>query len=97
MGVTSVALSRDGRKAISGGLDHTVRVWEVESGKEVACLEGHTEVVSSVALSPEGHLAASGSSDRTVRFWNVAPPGEPLQGPHGMTGAAHDLGAKPTD
>jgi small GTP-binding protein len=70
-GVNGVALSSDGRMAVSGSDDHTVRVWNIETRRCVATLKGHTAEVFSVALTPDGRRAISGSSDRTVQIWNV--------------------------
>ena len=41
-GVHSVALSADGRWALSGSYDNTLRLWEVASGRCVRTFEGHT-------------------------------------------------------
>jgi WD40 repeat protein len=32
--VTSVALSGDGKRLFSGSLDQTIKVWDLEAGKE---------------------------------------------------------------
>jgi WD40 repeat protein len=69
--INSVALSADGKTAVSGG-DRTVRLWDVESGKQLHCLTGHTETVKSVAISPDGGRVASASMDGTVRLWDAA-------------------------
>jgi hypothetical protein len=66
-----VAMSADGRLALSGSSDRRVKVWDVESGSCLAILEGHTHWVSSVALSSDGRYALSGSFDKTVRVWNI--------------------------
>jgi WD40 repeat protein/serine/threonine protein kinase len=70
--VTSVAFSPDGKLALSGSWDKTLRLWDRASGHCYRMFEGHTEPVRSVAMSWDCRLAASGSMDRTVRLWEVA-------------------------
>jgi WD40 repeat protein len=66
-----VAYSPDGRRIISGSNDNTVRVWDAQSGAELACLRRHEESVTSVAYSPDGRRIVSGSDDHTVRVWDA--------------------------
>jgi WD40 repeat protein len=70
-GVSGVALSPDGRYALSGGGDGTVVMWEVATGREVRRFSGHDGGVDGVAFSPDGRQALSASVDRTVRLWDV--------------------------
>jgi hypothetical protein len=79
--IQSVALSADGRYALSGGNDNKVRLWALETGdelKELKCLPGHRGWVRSVAFSPDGSQAVSGSNDTTVRLWDLEN-GQPLK------------------
>ena len=69
--VYSVCFSPDGKQLVSGSLDETVRLWDVETGACVRTLEGHDSTVLSVRFSPNGRRVASGSDDRTVRLWVV--------------------------
>jgi WD40 repeat protein len=74
--VNSVALHADGRRAVTGSDDRTVRVWDLDTGACLRTLEGHTDAVRSVALHADGRRAVSGSgrfkvSDYTVRVWDL--------------------------
>ena len=70
--VNAVALSADGRRAVSGSGDNTVRVWDLHGSEPPRVLEGHREGVNAVALSADGRRAVSGSYDNTVRVWDLA-------------------------
>lgn len=70
--IWSVALTPDGRYALSsGGLDNTLHLWEVQTGKEVRRFKGHTAHVRCVAISPDGHRALSGTADLAMRLWDL--------------------------
>jgi hypothetical protein len=67
--VTSVCLSLDGRYALSGGMDRTLKLWEASSGQCLRTFCGHTDAVTAVTFSPDGRYALSGSADRTIKLW----------------------------
>ncbi len=68
--VTSVALSPDGSRVVTGGSDGIVRVWS-ESGRLVRELRGHHRAVTRVAISPNGGLIATSSLDGTAKIWDA--------------------------
>jgi WD40 repeat protein len=71
--VASVAFSPDSRVLASGGWDDKVRLWDVNTGKELRQIDAHKALVAAVALSPEGKtLASRGGIDGTLRLWDVA-------------------------
>ena len=69
--VSCVALSGDGRLAVSACNDRTLKLWEVESGHLLRTLQGHFYSVRGVALSRDGRLAVSASEDKTLKVWDV--------------------------
>ena len=69
--VMCVAFSPDGRYALSGSQDKTLKLWEVETGRCVRTTAGHEGRVMSVGCSPDGRYALSGSGDETLKLWEV--------------------------
>jgi WD40 repeat protein len=79
----NIAFSPDGRRLASGSEHNTVKVWDVETGREVFTLRGHTEPVFSVFFSPDGRRLASLGFDSAVRVWDLPPGDSELPAPEG--------------
>jgi hypothetical protein len=73
--VWSVALSSDGRQALSaGGVDRTARLWDVETGQELGRLWRPVGRFVGAAFTPGGPRAVcdGGEADDVLRLWDVA-------------------------
>jgi len=51
--------------------DDTVRIWDADSGTEIAQLKGHAREVRSAGFSPDGKHVVTASLDNTARIWDV--------------------------
>jgi WD40 repeat protein len=69
----SIVFSPDGRHALSGSRDQTVRLWDVTTGEQLAVFTGHTGIVWKVAISPDGLTGYSTSDDGSFRVWDLSP------------------------
>jgi WD40 repeat protein len=69
--VTDVAFSPDGRVVASSSWDGDIKLWSVESTRELRTLSGHTSGVESVRFTSNGKHLLSAGWDGTVRVWDV--------------------------
>ncbi|MGO9171026.1 MAG: PDZ domain-containing protein [Rhodomicrobium sp.] len=76
--VYAMALSPDGKWLAAGGWlpgtreeSDAIRLYEFASGKLVAPLKGHRNVVNRLAFSSDGSRLISGSSDCTAILWDT--------------------------
>lgn len=69
----SIAFSHDGSLFASTHGDHTVKVFEYPSGKQVACLDGHPRTPWTVRFHPtDNRFIASGCLGYDCRIWDVS-------------------------
>lgn len=74
--VNGCALGPGEERVVSGGSDHTVRIWNTRTGAEVSRSRPHARIVLDVAASPDGRWIASSSTDGTVAVWPKGSPRE---------------------
>jgi WD40 repeat protein len=69
-----IAVSPDGRLALSGGEDAKVRLWDLATGQLMRTFmgKGVPTPVHAVAFSPDGKWALSGGEGQVLKLWNVS-------------------------
>lgn len=75
--IASIEFSPDGKLLISGGIDNTVRLWDVRKRREIFTAEPDKKgmkyaVINSVAFSPDGNTFASAGTHGEIQLWSVA-------------------------
>ncbi len=92
--VWGVAFAPDGKRALSGGEDKTLRLWEVATGKPVRVFEPLKAAVRCVVFASTGKQALSGGDDGSVVLWDVET-GKPVQRFEGHTGPVFSVAFAP--
>ncbi|MEJ2227596.1 MAG: hypothetical protein P8Y67_05005 [Alphaproteobacteria bacterium] len=68
--VNNVALSTDGRQALTGGHDNILRLWDTANGLLLQMFDAETESINTVAFSPSAPLALAGGAEGKLHLWN---------------------------
>jgi WD40 repeat protein len=68
--VIRVLFAPDGKTGISADSDGNIRVWDLESGKELRKME-HKSAINDLALSPDGRRALSAGNDGQIKLWDL--------------------------
>jgi len=69
--VTAIAVTPDGKQLISGSNDNTLKIWDLETGKEKFSFIGHSDEITAIAITPDGNQIISSSRDGTIKAWNL--------------------------
>jgi WD40 repeat protein len=69
--ITCLAVTPDGRFALSGSEDQRLILWDLALGAAIHTLQGHQNSVRAAAITPDGRCAISGGQDQSVRIWDL--------------------------
>ena len=57
--VSTLAITPDGCRAISGSYDATLRLWDLETASCVRVFTGHRQKILAVTITPDGRFCVS--------------------------------------
>ena len=80
-------VSSCGSFVVSASFDNMLRVWDAETGADLATLRGHSGEVLACGIGPDDSFIVSASTDRTLKIWDV----ETLAERHTLTGHADEV------
>jgi WD40 repeat protein/serine/threonine protein kinase len=67
---SAVALTPDGRRGLSGSNDHSLRLWNLQSGKTLHTVDLGTSGACTVALAGDGTIGLA-DAQKTIKLWNI--------------------------
>jgi WD40 repeat protein len=70
---SAVGISPDNQWLVTGGVDGTVRLWDLTAKDPAAnpvVLRGHRSAVTAAEISSNNHWLVTGSADATARLWD---------------------------
>ncbi|KAF7967583.1 hypothetical protein HWV62_33747 [Athelia sp. TMB] len=77
--VSSVQISPDGSRILSGSFDCTIRLWDILNGAVLNKIEGHPNAVALAAFLPDStRIISTSHEDYSIRVWDAVN-GAPLK------------------
>jgi WD40 repeat protein len=70
--VRCLSFTPDSAKLASGSFDKTIKLWQIDTGKEIYTFADRLKGVFALAVSPDGKYLASGSWNETIELWDLA-------------------------
>lgn len=69
----SLSFPKDSCCLLAGSSEGTIRLWDIESRKQLAEVKAHKAGVNQILFSPEGRFAlSSDQEDHSIKFWELA-------------------------
>jgi WD40 repeat protein len=69
--IRALAVTADGRYALSASFDGTLGLWDLVEERLVTTLVGHQDGLRAVRVTPDDRYAISASKDGTLRVWDL--------------------------
>jgi WD40 repeat protein len=69
--IVSVAVNPAGTRIAAASLDKLVKIWDLESGRELRTISNIGGYANTVSWSPDGKYLINGAEDKTVRIWDA--------------------------
>ena len=66
-----MCFSLNGDKVYFGGIDNSIKCFDIAADKIEEVIEGHQDTLSSLEISHDGTYLMSNSFDKTLRIWDV--------------------------
>lgn len=67
----AIAITPDGQRIVSGGVDGIIKVRDINTGEEVSSRKLHETEVVDIVLTPDGTKGISASLDGAIKVWDL--------------------------
>ncbi|MBK6267273.1 caspase family protein [Marivirga sp. S37H4] len=69
--VKALQLSQDGKYLFTGSRDKTIKLWDVETAREINTFFGHSSTINGFSINNKTKQLTSSSADLTVKVWDI--------------------------
>ncbi len=71
-GAHCLSISLDNQLILGGGYGKELKLWELETGRLLQRMSGHTDLINVCGLAADAKTGISAGNDETLRFWDLA-------------------------